>query len=161
MSELLYAANRAQSFVQVRHGRHDQTPNFSGTVKILTTRSGQPKSKRPEGTASDNLSLEEIVHLTNRVGMEYVALKKEADRLELLRATIRARLMIRFDDDKISEAKLKRLAESDPEYEAFLEKLAQARSEADRLKMRYDSYKNLFDARRSMLSYQKAEMKLL
>jgi hypothetical protein len=117
-------------------------------------------AKVPKGAGSENLSLEEIVHLTNRVGMEYVAIKKEADRLELLRATVRARLMIRYDDDKISEAKIKRLAESDPEYEAFLEKLAVAKSESDRLKMRYDSYRNLFDARRSMLSYQKAEMKL-
>jgi hypothetical protein len=92
--------------------------------------------------------------------MEYVSFKKEADRLELMRASIRAKLMIRYDDDKISEAKIKRLAESDPEYIEFLEKLSTAKAEADRLKMRYDSYRNLFDARRSMLSYQKAEMKL-
>jgi hypothetical protein len=123
-------------------------------------KSNPPTANAAKGTGSENLSLEEIVHLTNRVGMEYVASKKEADRLDLLRATVRARLMIRYDDDKISEAKIKRLAESDPEYVEFLEKLAVAKSEADRLKMRYDSYRNLFDARRSMLSYQKAEMKL-
>ena len=126
----------------------------------MNPKSNATAAKTPKGTGSENLSLEEIVHLTNRVGMEYVAVKKDADRLDLLRATIRARLMIRHDDDKISEAKIKRLAEADPEYVEFLEKLALAKAESDRLKMRYDSYRNLFDARRSMLSYQKAEMKL-
>ena len=33
--------------------------------------------------------------------------------------------------------------------------------DGDKLRIRYESYKNLFEARRSLLSYQKAEMKLL
>lgn len=113
------------------------------------------------GTATDKLGLEEIVHLANRVGLEYAAAKREAERLELLKPTVRAQVSIRLDDGEITEAKLRRLTETDSEYVEFVEKLAQAKGEADRLRIRYESYKNLFEARRSLLSYQKAEMKLL
>ena len=107
------------------------------------------------------LNLEEIVHLANKVGMEYVAAKKKAERCELMKATSRARAMERYDDGKRSEAKIKRLAEMDADYVRFLEELAEAKAESERLRIRYESYKNLFEARRSMLSYQKAEMKVL
>lgn len=109
----------------------------------------------------DKLGLEEIVHITNKVGLAYVDAKKIAEHLDLMKPIIRAQISLRIDDDKISEAKLKRLAETDPEYISFLEKLTEARRECDKLKVRYDSYKNLFDARRSLLSFQKEEMKLL
>lgn len=116
---------------------------------------------KKEQQSTEHLSLEDIVHITNRVGMEYMKIKKEADRLDLMKPTIRARMMIKHDDGKMSETKIKRIAETDEEYVEFLEQLAAKKSESEQLKMRYDSYKNLFDARRSMLSYQKAEMKLL
>ncbi len=78
-----------------------------------------------------------------------------------MKSIVRAQIALRLDDDKMSEAKLKRLTETDPEYLSFIEKLLEARRECDKLKVRYDSYKNLFDARRSLLSFQKEEMKLL
>lgn len=109
----------------------------------------------------DKLGLEEIVHITNKVGLAYVDAKKVAEHLELMKPVVRAQISLRLDDDKMSEAKLKRLTETDPEYVSFVEKLAEARRECDKLKVRYDSYKNLFDARRSLLSFQKEEMKLL
>ena len=110
---------------------------------------------------SEKLGLEDIVHLANKVGLEYVAARKEAERLELLKNTVRARIAIRLDDGSHSEAKLRRLMETDPEYEDFIVKLVAARADAEKLRVRYESYKNLFDAKRSLLSYQKAEMKLL
>ena len=113
------------------------------------------------GNASERLGLEDIVHLANKVGLEYVGARKEAERLELMKNTVRARIAIRLDDGSQTEAKLKRLMETDPEYEEFLHKLVTARAEAEKLRVRYESYKNLFEARRSLLSYQKAEMKLL
>lgn len=122
-------------------------------------RKAAPGDETPQ--SGDKLGLEEIVHLTNKVGLEYVNAKKEAERLELLKPSIRAKIMIRLDDGSMSEAKLRRRTETDPEYLEFLEKLNSARGECDKLRVRYESYKNLFDARRSMLSYQKAEMNLL
>ena len=117
---------------------------------------------RPAETqATDKLGLEEIVHLANRIGLEFATAKREAERLELLKPTVRARVSLRLETDGVSEAKLRRLTETDPEYVDFIEKLAVAKGEADRLRIRYESYKNLFEARRSLLSYQKAEMKLL
>jgi hypothetical protein len=110
---------------------------------------------------SEKMSLEDIVFMANKVGMEYAKAKKEAEHLDLLKPTIKSRAMIRHDNGEVSEAKLKRLGETDEEYVNFLLELATAKSEAERLKIRYDSYKNLFEARRSMMSYQKAEMKIL
>jgi hypothetical protein len=111
--------------------------------------------------SSEKMSLEDIVFMANKVGMEYAKARKESEHLELLKPTIKSRAMIRHDSGDVSEAKLKRLAETDDEYVRFLLELATAKSESERLRIRYESYKNLFEARRSMLSYQKAEMKIL
>ena len=112
-------------------------------------------------STSDRLGLEEIVHLANKVGLEYASAKKDADRLDLLKPTIRARIMIRLDDGTMNETRLRRLTETDSEYVEFLEKMSDTRGEADKLRVRYESYKNLFEAKRSLLSYHKAEMKLV
>ena len=109
----------------------------------------------------DKLGLEDIVKLANKVGLEYAAAKAESERLELLKPTVRAKITLKLDDGNVSEVKLKRLTETHDDYVAFLEQLSEARTNCERLKVRYDSYKNLFDARRSLLSYQKAEMKLI
>jgi hypothetical protein len=130
----------------------------SPTVKVRTT---SDTAGSVASLPTDRLGLEEIVHLANKVGLEYVAARKEAERLELLKNTVRAKIAIRLDNGSVSEAKLRRLMETDAEYEEFLNQLVAARAESEKLRVRYESYKNLFDARRSLLSYQKAEMKLL
>ena len=119
------------------------------------------KPSSGNSSATDRLGLEEIVHVANRIGLEYAMAKKACDHLELMRATVRARIMIRLDDDEITETKLRRITEVDTEYVTYLENLSNARGDAERLRIRYESYKNLFEARRSLLSYQKAEMKLI
>ncbi len=120
-----------------------------------------PDSKGVDTSSADKLGLEEIVHLANKIGLEFAAAKRDAERLELLKPTVRARVMIRLDDGSMAEAKLRRITEVDSEYVAHLEQLSAARGEAEKLRVRYESYKNLFEARRSLLSYQKAEMKLI
>jgi hypothetical protein len=138
-----------------------------GIMEKTSTRNSQSDgaeaapTQAPQAAGTDRLGLEDIVHLANRIGLEYVAARKEAERLDLLKNTVRSKIAIRLDDGTLSEAKLKRLMETDAEYEEFLNKLVTARAEAEKLRVRYESYKNLFDARRSLLSYQKAEMKLL
>ena len=79
-----------------------------------------------ENITSDNssLSLEEVVMLANRVGMEWAHAKKKSDRLELLKPSFRAKIMEKYDDGETSEAKIKRQAEQDAEYIKFLEKLS-------------------------------------
>lgn len=130
-------------------------------VKKRMKSADKANSQPQDGKSWDKLGLEEIVHIANKVGLAYVEAKKTAEHYELMKPTIRARVALRLDDGKVSEARLKRLTETDPEYLDFLDKLVEARRESDRLKVRYDSYKNLFDARRSLLSYQKEEMKLV
>lgn len=116
---------------------------------------------RPSDKMVTKLSLEEIVHVTNTIGLEYVDAKKEAERHELLKPTVKAKIMVALDDGQMTETKLKRLAESDEDYIAYLEKLSELKQKSERLRVRYESYKNLFEAKRSLLSYQKAEMKLI
>lgn len=118
-------------------------------------------SESQNKSVSEKLSLEDIVNIANKIGLELVAAKKISDRLELLKPTMRAKAMEKHDDGERSETKIRRLAEIDPEYVAFLEELTIAKSEYEKFRIRYESYKNLFEARRSMLSYQKAEMRLL
>ena len=119
------------------------------------------KPAKFESGAVDKLGLEDIVRLANKIGLEYAAAKKEVDRLELMKPTIRAKIALRLENEKLTEAKLKRLTETDEEYVNYLEKMIEARNASEKLRIRYESYKNLFDARRSLLSYQKAELKLL
>lgn len=127
---------------------------------MIKKNEGSQDSKAQDHKVWDKLGLEEIVHIANKVGLAYVEAKKKAEYLDLMKSSIRAKVSLRLDDGEISEAKLKRLTETDQEYLEFLDKLVEARQEADKLKVRYDSYKNLFDARRSLLSYQKEELKL-
>ena len=109
------------------------------------------------------MALEEIIFISNKIGLEYVDKRKDAERLELLRTSIRAKIMNRIElkSEKIPEARLKRLAEADFEYTDLLEKIASTRAEAEKLRIRYESYKSLFDARRTMISYRKVELKNL
>jgi hypothetical protein len=135
----------------------DAAPNPPARMKEVPVTVSQGTAQ----SSADRLGLEEIVHLANRVGLEYVTARKEAELLDMMKNTVRARISIRIDDGSFSEAKLRRLMEIEPEYEEFLVKLVNARAEAEKLRIRYESYKNLFDARRSLLSYQKAEMKII
>ncbi len=111
-----------------------------------------------------DLNLEEIIVMANRLGIEFVEKRKEAERLELLRTSVRARIMNRIEansQEKLSENKLRRLAEADDEYLDLLERIADSRGESEKLRVRYDSYRNLFDARRTLISYRKTELRSL
>lgn len=128
--------------------------------KSHSNESRQAGAARQQGPSGSNLDLEDIVRIANKIGLEYANAKKKAEHLDLLKATKRAQAMIKYDDGKRSEAKIKRLAEADEQYVDHLIQLSDAKSEAEKLKIRYESYKNLFEAKRSLLSYQKEEMKL-
>jgi hypothetical protein len=113
------------------------------------------------GTAPQrDLSLEEIIQLAN------VDKRREAERLELLRTTVRSKIMNRIEAEAgagvtLPEGKLKRLAEADAEYIELLEQISFMRAESEKLRIRYESYRNLFDAKRTMISYKKVELKTL
>ena len=111
-----------------------------------------------------DLSLEDIIVRANRIGVEYVEKRREAERLELLRPSVRAQVMNRIESsssERLSENRLRRLAEADAEYLDHIERLAEARAETEKLRVRYESYRNLFDARRTLISYRKAELRAL
>jgi hypothetical protein len=113
-----------------------------------------------------DLTLEEIIQLANKIGLEYADKRRDAERLELLRTTVRAKIMNRIESESgsettIPEGRLKRLAEADSEYVQLLEQIASTRAESEKLRIRYESYRNLFDAKRTMISYKKTELKTL
>jgi hypothetical protein len=126
-----------------------------------TSKDAKAKPLKTDASATEKMGLEEIVRMANKIGLEYADAKKLLDRLELMKPTVRARISLRIDSEKMSETQLRRLTETDSEYVEYLEQMIEARHACDKLRIRYDSYKNLFDAKRSMLSYQKAELKLL
>lgn len=127
------------------------------------------KAREPQHVASPvgpgtDLSLEDIIVRANRIGVEYVEKRRESERLELLRPSVRAQVMNRIEassTERLSESRLRRLAEADAEYLDHIERLAEARAEAEKLRVRYESYRNLFDARRTLISYRKAELRAL
>lgn len=140
----------------------EQPPKKIPSVGPSSTQGLGHTSGPSQPPVGSNLGLEEIVALANQIGLEYADAKKDAERLELLKPTVKARVAIRIlTEESMSEVRLRRLTETDAEYVAYLEKIVEAKAKSDRLRVRYDSYKNLFDAKRSLLSYQKAEMKLV
>ena len=82
---------------------------------VLIKPEDKSKTGPQEGRAWDKLGLEEIVHIANKVGLAYVDAKKNAEYFDLLKPTIRARVALRLDNGDLSEAKLKRLTETDSE----------------------------------------------
>lgn len=137
------------------------TRELNGQQDLQLAENKPKPTQAPTKGAIDRLGLEEIVQISHKVGLEYVHLKQEAERLELLRPVIRAKIALRLDTGDISEAKLKRMTDSDQEYIDFLERYSKIKSESEKARLRYESYKNLFEARRSLLSFQKAEMKII
>jgi hypothetical protein len=120
----------------------------------------------PTSGSQRELTLEEIIQLANKIGLEYVDKRRDAERLELLRTSVRAKIMNRIEAESgpeasIPEGRLKRLAEADSEYVQLLEQIAHMRAESEKLRIRYESYRNLFDAKRTMISYKKTELKTL
>lgn len=110
----------------------------------------------------DELNLEEMIHIANQIGLQYVEKRKHAERYELLRTPIRAKIMNRIEAEwsgKIPESRLKRLAEADQEYIDLLEQIASSRAESEALRIRYESYRNLFEAKRTLISYKKTELR--
>lgn len=142
----------------------DRAPAAVSKSNSLDLEQLRLSAPRSTGSLPDIMELEEMVQLTNEAGLAFVDRRKEAERLELLRTSVRARVMNRIEADstsKLSENKLKRLAEADDEYVVILEEIAQVRAEAEALRIRYESYRNLFEARRTLISYKKTELRTL
>ena len=71
------------------------------------------KNEQENEKKAPALDLEEIVGLTRQIGLEYAEAREESERLDLLKATARARAIERYDDGHHTEVKLRRLGELD------------------------------------------------
>jgi hypothetical protein len=114
----------------------------------------------PEG----QFDLQEVVRQMHAAGLKYAKSKALLERLELTRSSVKARLMQKIlqtaGDGKISETRLLHQAEATPEYWSHLEQIAKAREDFEIHRIVYESLRALFDAKRSEMSYAKAEMNL-
>jgi hypothetical protein len=112
-----------------------------------------------------DVSLEEIAHLIHEAGMIYAQAKARFEKLDLFRPSVKAIAMQNAlnaaPDTKISETRLTHQAEASKEYRAHLEVLAEAQIAFEVARIHYESLRNLFEAKRSQLSYLKAEMALV
>src|SRR5688500_17241306 len=85
------------------------------------------------------LSIEDIAQRILAAGLEYAGVKAETERQELLRPCVKATIMRRLEEgEKLSEARLTRLAEADGEYILYLERLAETRGRCEKLRIRYE-----------------------
>jgi hypothetical protein len=109
----------------------------------------------------EKLDLGEIVKLSHKIGLEFVEAKAALDEKELLKPSYKAQVALKYDVDGHSETKIRRLTEADGDYITYLKDLSALKLDCEKLRVRYESYKNLFEARRSLMSYQKAEMQIL
>ena len=60
----------------------------------------------PKASKNPQLTLEDIVTLANKIGLEYAESKRNAEYYELIKPTERARLMEKHDDGKLTETKI-------------------------------------------------------
>ena len=63
-------------------------------------------------------------------------------------------------NQKIVEAQIERIALAHPDYKDYIDQWVDAEKEAIKAKVSYESAKNLFEARRSYASLEKARMNL-
>lgn len=109
-------------------------------------------------------SLEQVVVEAETKGKEWVSAKQVAKRLEELKKYKLSKVMNEFEisekvnGGKVSETKLKRLAEGSKDYKDHVEEWVIADKEANKLRIEYDALINFYEAKRSMLSLEKAKV---
>ena len=97
----------------------------------------------------------------NAAGLAWVEAKLIHDQLDGDQKSFLAALqnaIEKAETEKISEAKLERLALAEPEYRAYVRSIAVARADMLRKRVRFDSLNNLFEAKRSEGATERAKI---
>lgn len=109
-------------------------------------------------------NLEKFVTEYQNAGIAWVEAKLLCDQLEADEKNYLAALMNAIDHaetEKVSESKLERLARGGKEFREYCRSVATARAEMLRKRVRYDGLEKLFEAKRSKLSFEKEQLKIL
>ena len=110
----------------------------------------------------DSSNLERLVVEIQEAGQAWIESKLKSDQLDAGEKNYLAALMNGIDDatkgTKISEAKLERLARGSPEFGNYVIGKVMAIAETGRKKVRYESLQNLWEAKRSELSFERVKI---
>lgn len=112
------------------------------------------------GSKEDNL--EHWVKEYQRAGQEWVKAKLKSDQLDEDAKNYLASLMNGFEkqtSEKISEAKLDRMARGTPEFRKYVVGMCEARAAMLSARVRFDAMDKWFEAKRSNLSFEKEIVK--
>jgi hypothetical protein len=106
--------------------------------------------------------LEAVVTEWKAAGDAWIEAKLKADTLEEDAKSFLASIINELEEkesEKISEAKLERLARGSKEYRQYIFGMCVARADALKKKVRFDALEKLFDARRSEKAFQRETVK--
>lgn len=109
---------------------------------------------------SETSSLERLVIEIQDAGQAWVEAKLLSDQLEDGEKNYLAALMNGLESqyEKVSEAKLERLARGSAEFGEYVQGVVKARAETARKRVRYEALQNLFEAHRSHFALERAKI---
>ena len=112
--------------------------------------------------------LEALSHKIEIKGKDWNKAKQLSERCDELRKTILSEEMNKIDATYVvkgekspSEAKLERLARDSEGYRTHIEQIVTTRKIANDMYMEYEGLKNLYDATRSMVAFERAKIGML
>ena len=108
------------------------------------------------------IELEGLVAEIQQAGQAWIDSRLRSDQLEADEKSYLAALMNdlekAFKGEKVSEAKLDRLARGSAEFRAYITGRATATAETGRRKVEYDAKLNLWEAKRSTMAFERAKL---
>jgi len=108
------------------------------------------------------INLESLVIEIQQAGQEWIEAKLRSDQLEDGEKNFLAALINSLDDamkgQKVSETKLERLARGSADFREYVTGKCCAIAETARKRVRYESLRDLFEARRSEFAFERAKL---
>lgn len=105
--------------------------------------------------------LEKLVKEIQQAGQDWVEAKLRADQLDKDEKNFLAALQNGLEDkskEKLSEAKLERLARGSSEFRSYVTNLCVAKAEAERRKVRYENLQSFWETKRSELALEREKI---
>lgn len=98
-----------------------------------------------------------VAHLHDS-GVAWVEAHLKASQLEEDQKPFLASIANEMDQGEFSEAKLERLAKGSAPYRDYIAGMCAARADALRKKVKYESWQNLFEARRTLAATERVKI---
>lgn len=109
---------------------------------------------------SETSELEKLVVEIQNAGQDWISAKLKSDQLEDDEKNFLAALMNGLEKgfEKVSEARLERLARGSKEFRDYVTGKVLAKSETGRKRVRYEALQNLWEAQRSALAFEREKL---